>query len=573
MLLSVFGFILDLLRLPFRLLGRVRASSDVFVTLTIDGPVADIVARPRFWEVRRKRATSLHEVAELVDAVVVDAHVRGLLVTLKHLGGGMATAISLRALLARVKDAGKEVVVQLPLGGGSKEIIAASSATKLLVGPTAQIAPLGFLSQHRYVKRALDNAGIEPEVFACGEFKSAGETLVRNTMSEGQREQLDELLDRFQDALLVAVMEKTNGSRESASAVIDGSPYFGAAAVGAGLADAAVYEDEVFRAIGLTDAHPTRHVVESDAFMAQKKPLLRPILPRPIVAVIPVHGAIAHASSPFGSFATDEQVTGMVRRARLSRRVKGVILHVDSPGGSALASDRMHHEIEMLAREKPVVTCMANVAASGGYYVAAPTQRIVCESMSVTGSIGVVGARLTFEPLLARLGIHTETLRRGAHVGLLSPTSPISDDERAALRRELDATYHAFVRVVASGRKMREDEVEALARGRVYTGAEALKKGLVDHVGGFDVAIRELRKLLPEATRASAVPVVLRPPRQPIPVLDPPEPKESARAVGLAFLQAILPSRELVLVSLAARGERALLVWTGFSGVGNEPRD
>jgi protease-4 len=121
----------------------------------------------------------------------------------------------------------------------------------------------------------------------------------------------------------------------------------------------------------------------------------------------------------------------------------------------------MHHEIVQLAREKPVVACMANVAASGGYYVAAPAHKIVCEAVTITGSIGVVGARLTMEPLMAKLGITTETVQRGARAGLLSPSAPLSEDERAALMRELEATYRTFVRVVAQGRKMKVDEVPA----------------------------------------------------------------------------------------------------------------
>jgi protease-4 len=290
---------------------------------------------------------------------------------------------------------------------------------------------------------------------------------------------------------------------------------------------------------------------------------LRRLTRAPVVAVIPVHGAIAHASSQFGNFATDDKLARMVRIARLDRRVKGVILHVDSPGGSALASDRMHHEIVQLAREKPVVACMANVAASGGYYVAAPAHKIVCEAVTITGSIGVVGARLTLEPLMAKLGITTEVVQRGARAGLLSPSAPLNEDERTALMRELEATYRTFVRVVAQGRKMRVDEVEPLARGRVYTGEDAKAAGLVDVLGGFDVALREVRAMLPADVREAAEPHVMRAPRRELPILAPPSDGEAGRRAASALLSAILPTPERIIVELAATGDRVLTLWTG----------
>jgi protease-4 len=567
--LRFLGFLLDLLFYPLRALRRGRVVPEgTFITLKIDGAVMDVLARPRFWELRARKAISLHDVREIVDHVIADDRVRGLVVTIKSLAAGMASAVSLRDQLARARAAGKEVVVHLPLGGGTKEVIVATAASKVLLGPAAQLAALGFTTRTRYVKSALDKAGIVPEVYACGEYKSAGESLVRDSMSEAQREQLGKLLDRFDAALLDAIAEGRSVSRERARAIVDGGPYFGEAAIEVGLADAVAYEDEIPALLGLKRSGKpgpsTEGMVEGSAYLiARKRPILRRLTRAPIVAVIPVHGAIAHASSQFGNFATDDKLARMVRIARLDRRVKGVILHVDSPGGSALASDRMHHEIVQLAREKPVVACMANVAASGGYYVAAPAHKIVCEAVTITGSIGVVGARLTLEPLMARLGITTETVQRGARAGLLSPSAPLSEDERAALMRELEATYRTFVRVVAQGRKMKVDEVEPLARGRVYTGDDAKAAGLVDVLGGFDVALREVRAMLPADVREAAEPHLMRAPRHPLPILAPPSEGEAGRRAASALLSALLPAPERIIVELAATGDRVLTLWTG----------
>lgn len=521
LLLRLIGLVFDLLLLPLRLYVRARAvPKGAFVHLVIDGLVADVVAPPRLWEIRKQHATSLHAVARLVDEMAKDARVKGLVVTVKQLTCGMASATSLRAQLARARAAGKEVVVHLPMGGGTKEVFVASVASKVIVAPATHLAPLGFLSATRYVRRALDHVGVEPEVFACGEYKSAGENLMRDSMSDAQREQLEKLLDGLHDSVVDALAEGRKLGREKAIALIDGAPYSGEAAIEVGLADAVGYEDEVPGLVGLPGR---RALVDAGAYLRMReRPLLRRLRRPPLIAVIPVHGTIAHAAGPLGSFATDERVAKLVRAARMDRRVRGVVLHVDSPGGSALASDRMHHEIAQLAREKPVVACMANVAASGGYYVSAPAQRIVCEPTTITGSIGVVAARLTLEPLLAKLGITTETVRRGAHAGLLGATHPIDADERVALRRELDATYRTFVSVVARGRRMDQEQVERLARGRVYTGADAQAAGLADVLGGFDAALAEVKSLLPAELRDRLVVHVPRVPRKEIRPLDPP---------------------------------------------------
>jgi protease IV len=562
-LLRLIGLLLDLLFLPLRVLARARAVlPGSFLTVTIDGPVADLVERPRFWQVKKQHATSLHALSLLVDAAIADPRVRGLVVTIRSLATGMAGAASLRRELARLRAAGKEVVVHLPMGGGTKEVFVASVATKCVVGPSTQLAPLGFLSRTRYLKSALDKAGVEAEVFACGDYKSAGESLVRDSMSDAQREQLDRMLDRFHRALVEAIAEGRGVSAEDAARCIDGAPYFGEKAVLAGLADAVAYEDELPGLLGVETKGPSvRGFVDGARYLARaKRPLLRRLLRRPVIAVIPVHGAIAHAAGVFGGFSTDERVTRMVRLARLDRRIQGVILHVDSPGGSALASDLMHHEIAQLARQKPVVTCMANVAASGGYYVAAPTHKIVCEALTITGSIGVVAVRAGLEPLLDRLGVRTETLQRGARAGLLSPTHRMTDDERLALRGELDATYRAFVGVVAAGRKMTEEAVEPLARGRVYTGDHAASVGLVDRLGGFDTALRELRAMLPEAIRDRAEPHLLRLPRRRMPAPAPPDAGEAGHRAALALASGFLSRGGRAAFELALRGERILAI-------------
>jgi protease-4 len=232
-----------------------------------------------------------------------------------------------------------------------------------------------------------------------------------------------------------------------------------------------------------------------------------------------------------------------------------VVLHVDSPGGGALASDRIHHEVKRLAEVKPVVAYLSNVAASGGYYIAAGAHAIVAQRETVTGSIGVVTARVAVGPLLERLGVFTDVVKRGARADLFSPERRLDEGERAVLDRDLDSFYRTFLRVVAEGRNKPVEVIEPLAGGRVYSGADAHARGLVDRLGGFDAALDELRSRIgPDASGLE--PSIVRPPRFAPP--PPPLPPPAAAAVDALGLGRLLEAAQL---ALDLDGERVLAWW------------
>ena len=547
-----------LLRALFWPLLRLRWARAVregaWISIDIAGPVLDITERRRFWQLRRRPSLSIHALSELVDAVLADPRVKGLVVTLKSFGAGMATATSLHNELGRLRAAGREIVVHLPLGGDTKELYVAMAATRIFVGPQATLAPLGFSTSVRYVKGALAKAGLVPEILARGDYKSAGEQLVRESMSERQREQLDAIYDVFYAELLRAIGEGRGVDRERAVAIVDGAPYRAEAALAAGLVDGTAYEDEIPALLGASGARAK--ILDAKSYLRLLHATrFAPILPDPVIGVIPVHGAISvEGPMPFGA-ATDEKLIAAIRSARKNSRVRAVILHIDSPGGSALASDRIHHELVQLAAEKPLVACFANVAASGGYYVAAAAHAIVAQPTTITGSIGVVAARVVLGPLLERLGVVTETVKRGARADMLDPTRAFTDDERVALERELDGMYRAFVGIVAAGRKLSIEAVEKVAEGRVWTGSDAATRDLVDELGGFDVALARARKLVGSAKAQRLRPVVLRAPRHAGAPLVPPA-KAAAQVLARLF--------EVDVFALASTRER-VLAWSSLA--------
>ncbi len=293
-----------------------------------------------------------------------------------------------------------------------------------------------------------------------------------------------------------------------------------------------------------------------------RAPRFRPLRSPGVLGGIRVHGPIASQSQLLQAGATDERVIAAVRRARADARIAAVVLHVDSPGGSALASDRIHHELEQLAAEKPLVACFGDVAASGGYYVAAAAHAIVAQPTAITGSIGVVAVRVVVEPLLAKLGIATEVLKRGAHADTIHPTRHLSDDERASFQHELDGIYRAFVGVVARGRKRSVEDIERLAEGRVWSGVDAAREGLVDVLGGFTAACDRARELakprLGERARLLE-PRVVQGARVPPPPLDPPA---RAAQAALLFLARAFPQLGIDVAFALGGAKDRVLAWS-----------
>jgi len=453
-----------------------------------------------------RRTSSLAAVRRLADCVIRDPKVEGIAFVLPPLQAGWSVCAGLREQIVRLRDAGKKTTVLLPRGAGHRELYVASAADRLYVSPQSTITLLGLSAQSHYVKPMLDKLGVEVEPFARKEYKTAAERVSREAMSEPQREQVQAILDGHTAALLDALSQRLGTSPTEVQALFETGVFRGQDAVDAKLVDGLAYEDElpdrldVDRKKGTIEAAPYLRFKEAKLFL----PLRRPTY----IAVVPIKGAISESGALQGRRAS---IVAALRQARKDRRALGVLLWVDSPGGSAEASDLIHREVVRVKEKKPVVAYFGEVAASGGYYVAAHANAIVAQPLGLTGSIGVVSARLLASQLLDRLGVRTEVLRTGPHADFYSPHRPLSDDERAIMNRELDAFYDSFVALVADGRGRPVEEIEPLARGRVWLGIDAHRLGLVDELGGMDAAIDRLRGSIeaPERVRARLRPMVV----------------------------------------------------------------
>jgi protease-4 len=573
----------NLLRLPFfpiwwilRRLSRPRAD---WVHVRLHPRLVELT-RPLPWLVARffpflaqGRPTPLEHLRRLADHAARDARIRGVLIEMPRLAAGWASASAVRAVLLTLRERGKATAVYLPEGAGNKELFVAAAADTVILGPQASIMALGIGVEQRYVRPLLDKLGVAVEVSRRGDYKTAAETFARDSMSEPQREQIGALVHTIDGALVGALAARRGMDPDKARAFFAQGWVRGKEAVDAGVADAVAYDDELPTVLG-KDGVPARFVGAGRYFGWHEARVLARILPRPYLAVVEVHGPILDTApggpSPFGNrrMADSASVVAQLRAARRDRWALGVVLHVDSPGGSALASDVIHREVVRLREKKPVVACMADVAASGGYYVAAPAHAIVAEPVTITGSIGVISMKLVAKDLLSEIGVRTETVRSAPHADMLSPSRALDDDERAIMERETEGFYRAFVTIVADGRGKKFDDVEPLARGRVWSGADAKERGLVDRLGGFATACDEVRARLglPAPIAGLVEPALVRTMRRDLPPADPIAPAPaSAPAAALVTSLASTVSPDLGdLLTLLGGRDRVLYYATGI---------
>ena len=480
----------------FRLLGnlpRLLRRKPGWLRLDVKQPLP---ARPRRVGFIRKRVgPSLDAVVRLCEELGKDAALTGVVVRLESLGGGWAHLESLRGAFASLRAAGKRVVFHLS-SPSHREYFVATAGDSILIDESGPLGLVGLSAEVTFWGGALDKLGALPEAEYRGAYKSFAETFLRRDMSPAQREAQGAILDHLQATMSAALAGARKVSPERARELFEGGPYLATEAEKAGLVNGVRYLDEVPEYLGIP---APRLASPSQWRRARLRPLVwKPLLGGPrSVQVVALHGMIVSGEGggfPRRSLGGDAAVRTL-EAARKDRRVAAVVLHVDSRGGSAAASDLIWRETVRLAREKPVVACFDDVAASGGYYLACPATKIVAQPSTLTGSIGVVAGKLSFAGLRERLGLGTEILTRGPAAAMNSTARGYSTEERRRLAAEVNGLYQQFVRKVAEGRHLTLEAAEAVAQGRVWTGAAARERGLVDELGGVDVALRLAKEL------------------------------------------------------------------------------
>jgi protease-4 len=436
--------------------------------------------RPRLRTVLR----SLHEAGQ-------DRHVRGLIVKVGGAPLAWATMQEIRDGLQAFAATGKPTVAwaeSLGEGNGTADYVLASGCTEIWLQPSGEVGLLGVASETTFLRGALDKLGIEPQLEKRYEFKSAADRVMRTEFTPEHREAIDRVVASTWDGAVDAIASARKLTPDTVRAIADTAPLSAAEAKAAGLVDRAGYRDEVYADLKARVGADVQ-LIFADQWTPPRKPTTLVRRSKDFVALVEGHGEIVSGRSKTslrGRQLGSDTVCAALRAARQNDHAAAVLFRIDSPGGSAVASDTIWREVA-LTREagKPVVVSMGALAGSGGYYIACPADVIVAQPATITGSIGVVGGKVVIADLLDRVGLTTGAVSHGAHARMYSLRERFTDDERARLAAMLDRVYVEFVQKVADGRKMSYDAVHAIARGRIWSGADAAGNGLVDTLGGL----------------------------------------------------------------------------------------
>ena len=456
-----------------------------------DDPIARLRARSR--RLLRPTLRALHEAADDRHVVGLIARVGGMWPwgTMQELRRGVQTfAASGKPTLAWVETFGE-------LGSrGMSAYVLATAFGELWLQPGGEIGLLGVGIETTFVRGTLDRLGIEPQFEQRYEYKNAADVLMRKEFTAAHREALERLAESVFSDAVETIADARGLTHDQVRELVNSGPRTASEAQAAGLVDRLGYRDQAYEAMrARTGGKP--ELLFADRWRPHRK-LAPPPHRRGHVALVDVRGAIATGRTrrgPMGRQAGSDTLSAQLRAAHDNDRARAVVMRVESPGGSAVASEVIWREVWRLREaDKPVIVSMGDVAASGGYYIACPAEVIVALPATLTGSIGVLGGKLVVDSLLERLGVSTGTVQQGAHALMYSARRSFSEDERARFAATVDAIYHDFVGKVAEGRQRPVADIEAVAKGRVWTGRDALEAGLVDELGGLRDAVRIARE-------------------------------------------------------------------------------
>jgi protease-4 len=462
----------------------------------------------------REAVAAIHRAAE-------DPRVAGLIARVQIPAAAAAPVQELREALAAFSDA-KPSLAWAETYPGTLSYYLASAFREVWMQPSGTVGLVGFATNALFLRDALDKAGIEAQFIARGEYKSAANLFTQDRYTDAHREADSRLIESLRSQVWQAIADSRHLELAEIDALADKAPLLRDDAVTGRLIDRIGFRDEAYSRIGELVGAPGISPETGDADSEDGPPRLflsryaratasRPMPPvpsipgrksKPTIAVITVHGPIVSGRggpqlSPFGnSSAGGDTIAAALREAAADDSVSAVVLRVDSPGGSVTGSETIWRQVNRVRDAgTPVVASMGAVAASGGYYVSMAADAIVANAGTITGSIGVVTGKLIARELKDRLGVGSDSVRTNPNADAWSINQPFTDEQRERVEAEADLFYTDFVERVAAGRNLSVEAVDAIARGRVWTGADAKERGLVDELGGLRTAVNRAKVL------------------------------------------------------------------------------
>jgi protease-4 len=441
------------------------------------------------------QSQSLVSIVSTLKNAKSDSRIGAVLLDIDFPTVGWGKADEIRDAIADFKTSGKPIYAFMEIGS-NKEYYIAAAAEKVFLPPPGDLYINGLAADVMFYKGALDKIGVEMEVIQIGKYKNAPDVYTRKEMSDGHREVMNAILDDYYNRLVASIAADRRKSPEDIKALIDNAPYDAPKAKAQGLIDDTLYRDQVYAELkgrlGYAEKTDLRTIGGREYREAIKDTLS--YAKDGDIAVIFASGAINTGKSSSGGYSGEgvgsDTVIKAFNDAAADSSIKAIVLRVDSPGGSALASDLMWHAIENAKAKKPVVVSMADVAASGGYYIACNANKIIAQPNTLTGSIGVFMGKPVVKGLFDWAGLTTETIKRGKNSGLFDVSQKWTPDERAKMEESAHRIYYDdFVPKVATGRGKTVEQIDAIGQGHVWTGRQAKENGLIDDFGGLDKAV------------------------------------------------------------------------------------
>ena len=425
----------------------------------------------------------------------------------------------LRDAVLEFRTSGKPIVAFLEYGG-DREYYLATAADQIFLLPTSPLDLTGVASHEIFLRGALDKVGAYADFLQIGEYKTAPNQYTRSGFTPAHREMSESLNREMYEQLVSGIAEARGKSEDDVRALLDQGPFAPEDARRAGLVDDLAYLDQIDdRVPALRSAAGGTAWVEGADYQ-RVSPRSVGIVPRSRIAVIYAVGIIASGRSGYdpvnGPVIGSDTIVEQIRRVRDDDSIKAIVVRVDSPGGSSVASDVIWRELSITrdaAPSRPLIASMSDLAASGGYYIAMPAQAIVAQPATLTGSIGIYAGKFAVGDALNRLGVTAETVQSGQNADINSPFAPFTPAQRATLQRHLQAFYADFLAKAAKARGKTTADIDAVAQGRVWTGRQARDRGLVDALGGLDVAV-DLAKARANIPADEDVELVVYPPRR-----------------------------------------------------------
>lgn len=463
---------------------RLRLSGPI-VERAVPNPFADYLPFPA------ANGNGLLQLKQAINQAKEDPNIKGIILEPSLVTTGWATLRELRQEIIAFQQTTDKFVVAYGEILTEGDYYLASAADEVYFHPEGNIEFNGLSSEVTFIKGVLEKIGVEPQIFRVGTYKSAVEPLMRKDMSEASREQMQSYLNSMYDTYLEDVaanrgIEKATLMETSNKMLVRNAEQ----AVTYGLVDGLKYFDELLEEVKTKagfGADDNLKTYSLNRYLESFEPGSGYSKNR--IAVIVGTGGISGGSSTDNSIGSDD-FAREIRKARNSDKVKAIVIRINSPGGSALASDVIWREVKLAAAEKPVIASMGDVAASGGYYIAMGADKILAQPNTITGSIGIFGVLFNAQELLNdKIGVTTETVNTGELSGLFTLSRPLTDFEKSIIQTQVEEGYETFTSKAAEGRGMKMDDLLAVASGRVWSGSEALARGLVDELGSLEDAI------------------------------------------------------------------------------------